>query len=414
MSVDTEIKGSPTEIEAASDFLRKHLAPKLDDTVDDFNNARKDADSSWDSQAGRQFSGLMTRARTKASDLHTATTTMATDLDTFASKLRSCQSEMSTVRKDARTAGLTVAGYVVEEPGAGPPRPPERFTGTPAEVAQHNADVAAYNAHQKLVNAYNHAAAEAGRIDREYNTACVALQHDYTLGAHAAWVVTLADILGKTGEAAIGVSIGLRKSALHTTAQGLVDEVKAAIADLEAHPERYLKRKWGFLKTLDEDALRADQLALEGKLSRAEQLLDDASRIHGPKIPKFVGRFGKVLGPLGLAIGVYNDYEEGESTTQIAVSQGVSFAAGVGSGAAVGAAVGSVVPVAGTAVGAVAGAIVGAGVSIFTDGAIDSFFEDGPDVGKAFGAGVDALEDTGGAIVDGVGDAVGAIGGLFG
>lgn len=413
MSVDTEIKGSPGQIEGAADVLRHHLAPKLDSAVDAFNNARKDADSEWNSTAGDEFSGLMTHARGKASDLHAATTTMATDLDTFASKLRGFQHDMADVRTHATTAGLTVSGFLVEDPRPGPARPPETFTGTDAEVAQYNREVTAYNDHQKLITAYNTASSDAARIDRRYDTACTALQHDYTIGAHAAWIVTTTDILGKAGEGALGVSIGLKQSKLHATAAGLLDEVEAAIADIQAHPERYLKRKWIFFKTLDKAALQADKLALEGKLAKASQLVDDAAKLKPGRIPEVAGKFGKVLGPLGLAIGVYNDYQEGESTTQIAVSQGVSFAAGVGAGAAVGAAVGSVVPVAGTAVGAVAGAIVGAGVSIFSDGAIDSLFENGPDVGKALDAGVNALKDAGGAIADGVGDAVGAIGGLF-
>jgi hypothetical protein len=57
--------------------------------------------------------------------------------------------------------------------------------------------------------------------------------------------------------------------------------------------------------------------------------------------------------------------------------------------------------------------VVGAGVGIFTSGAIDSLFEDGPDVGAAVDSGLDALEDTGGAIVDGAGAVVDGIGGLF-
>lgn len=81
--------------------------------------------------------------------------------------------------------------------------------------------------------------------------------------------------------------------------------------------------------------------------------------------------------------------------------------------AGAGAAIGSVIPVGGTVVGAVIGTAVGAGIAIFSDGAIDSLFENGPDVGAAFDSGVDALADTGGAIKDGVGKLGGAIGGLF-
>ncbi len=44
-------------------------------------------------------------------------------------------------------------------------------------------------------------------------------------------------------------------------------------------------------------------------------------------------------------------------------------------------------------------------------GAIDSLFENGPDVGAALEEGWEAIEDTGGAIADGVSGAIGAVGG---
>ena len=91
--------------------------------------------------------------------------------------------------------------------------------------------------------------------------------------------------------------------------------------------------------------------------------------------------------------------------------------AGVGAsaltGAAMGATFGSVVPGVGTAVGAVVGTAIGAGVAIFADGAIDSLFENGPDVGAAAEAGVEALADTGEAIADGVSSVAGTVGGWF-
>jgi hypothetical protein len=78
---------------------------------------------------------------------------------------------------------------------------------------------------------------------------------------------------------------------------------------------------------------------------------------------------------------------------------------------ATGAVVGSFVPIPG--VGTAAGAVIGAGVGIFTSGAIDSLFENGPDVGAAAEAGWDAVADTGEAIGDAAGSVGDAIGGLF-
>lgn len=52
-------------------------------------------------------------------------------------------------------------------------------------------------------------------------------------------------------------------------------------------------------------------------------------------------------------------------------------------------------------------------MAIFADGAIDSLFENGPDVGAAAEAGVEALADTDEAIADGVSGVADTVGGWF-
>ncbi|KGN30757.1 hypothetical protein N802_06000 [Knoellia sinensis KCTC 19936] len=406
MSVDTEIKGKPGNIESAAAWLRDKLEDELSDAGDEFNEARKDGLATWNCGAGDAFGAKMKTARDKADDLAKAATTMATDLDTFAGALRTCQNEMSTCRSTARTDKLTVTSFIIEHPGPAPTRPPQVFTGTKEEVAEHNAKVTAYDDHVLLLQAYYRAETEAARIDRKYGKACRDLQQKYTVGQHASWILTLGDLTGDGVLAGMAVSAGLKhRSALLKKADDLVTEAKNAIDDLQRNPDRYMKRKWIFFKTLDETKLNADKLAIQGKLDEAEDLLKQARNVdHAPtgKLSKLLGIGGKVLGPVGIGLGVYNDYQEGESTTQIVVSQGGSLLVGAGTGMAVGAAVGSVVPVAGTAVGAVVGGIVGGGMAIFSDGAIDSFFENGPDVGKAAEEGWNSIKDTGGAIASGV------------
>jgi uncharacterized protein YukE len=424
VSVDTEIKGEPGQVEGVADWLRNQLAAKLDQAVDRLNDARRDAEGSWNCDAGDDFAGTMTRARDETEDLHKAARTMAGDLDDFATKLRRCQDEMADVRREASGAGLAVSGFIVQDPGPGPARPPDDFVGTPQEVAQHNQRVDAYDAHQRLIEAFNDAAREAARIDRQYGAACRALQKEYTLGQHAAWVVTVNQVLGKSAPG-IEEFLHHKASKLHDQARDLINDAQRAIDDLQANPERYMKRKWGFLRTLDETKLEADRLAISGKLDEATSLMDEASKLDDTPSLKYLGRAGKVLGPLGVAVGVYNDYQEGETTTQIAVSQGMSTAVGtaagagagylatIGTAAATGAAFGSVVPGAGTVVGGAVGTLVGVGVAIFADGAIDSLFDNGPDVGKAWDEGVDALQETGGAIAEGVSNVGDTVGGWF-
>jgi hypothetical protein len=421
VSVETEIQGSPSGIEGAATWLRSSLEPKVTAAADAANDSRRSAEMSWSSTAGDEFVDMVRQARDKIDGLASATTTMAGDLDDFAGKLRRSQEQMGDVRSTARDAGLTVVGYVVQHPGDGPTRPPMTFEGTPEEVADYEDRVAAYNAHQELLSAYRAAETEAARIDRYYATACRDLQSAYQPGTHAAWILTLSDIVGDTAAAAIGVNIAINQSRLTQSAQDLIDEATRAIDDLQANPDRYMRRRWFFFQTLDEARLEADRLAIQGRLDEAEDLLARADELADSRALRYLGRAGKVLGPLGLGLGVYNDWQEGETTEQIIVSQGVSaglgaaagFGASVGTAALIGAAAGSVVPGVGTAVGAVVGTVVGAGIAIFADGAIDSLFENGPDVGKAWDEGVDALADTGEAIADGVSSIGNTIGGWF-
>ncbi|PKH37471.1 hypothetical protein SAMN05192575_101453 [Nocardioides alpinus] len=421
MSIETEIQGSPSSIEGAATWLRGSLEPELTAAADAANGARRDAEMGWSSVAGDEFVGIASRIRNSSDDLAAAAKKMAGDLDDFAGKLKRSQDQMADVRSTARSAGLGVAGFVVQHPGDGPARPPDDFEGTTEEVDAHNRRVAAYNAHQDLLTAYHDAETEAARIDRYYATACRELQEEYLPGTHAAWILTLTDIVGASAAGVIGATIALERSKLLQSAQDLVDEATRAINDLQAHPERYMKRRWFFFQTLDEARLEADRLAIQGKLDEAEDLLRRADDVADSRALRYLGRAGKILGPLGLGLGVFNDWQEGETNTQIAVSQGVSaglgaaagFGASVGTAALIGAAAGSVVPGVGTAVGAVVGTVIGAGVAIFADGAIDSLFENGPDVGQAWDEGVDALADTGEAIADGVSSVGDTIGGWF-
>ena len=413
MSVDTEIEGSPGSIERAAGWLRTTLAARLEDAADTLHAVRGSAQRSWEGAAGDEFAGTMGTASGATDDLEGATREMARDLEAFAAKLQRCQTEMADVRRTASGAGLLVTGFLVQHPDEGPARPPDGFRGTPEEVAAHDERVAAYDAPQALLRAYHAAETEAARVDRAYAAACQDLQQQYELTDHAAWLTSTAEVIGDAAAASWADLLRGQQSQLHAQARTLLDDADRAIRDMQANPDRYLRRRWFFFETLDADKLRADRLAIEGKLDEATDLLRRSDALDDVRGSGRFGAAGRALGALGLGLGVYNDYQDGESATQIAVSQGGSFLAGAGAGAAVGAAVGSVVPVAGTAVGAVVGGIVGAGVSIFADGAIDSVFENGPDVGAALEEGWNALEDTGGAIADGVSGAVSTVGGWF-
>jgi len=115
----------------------------------------------------------------------------------------------------------------------------------------------------------------------------------------------------------------------------------------------------------------------------------------------------KVGGALAIA-GIGIDIANGKDPVQAVASGGGGFLASVAAGAVIGTAI--PIPGVGTAVGAVVGGVVG----VFASGAIDSVFENGPDVGTAFHRGVESVADTGKAIGGGI-KAVGhGISGLFG
>lgn len=421
MSIDTEIQGDPGAIEAAGNWVKDTLAPEIGNAADTFNDARKDAEDSWNCSAGYGFVDTMGNARRKADDLERAAKDLGGKIHDFGGDLRVCQNDMATIRREARAKNLVVSGFMIHDPGPGPTQPPPVFEGTQAEIDQYNDDVDAFNAHQEKIRAYNHANFEAQRIDRKYQKACRDLQSEFTSTEHAEWIVTAADVLGSTFVAASGVALANRRNALTRQAQGLLDEANRALDEMQANPQRYLRRKWLIFKELDMERLEADRSAIESRLNQAEDLVRQGDDLAPGRASRLMRAGGRLLGPLGFGLGVYNDYQEGESWTQIGVSQGVSAAVGAGAGwaatvgtsAAVGAAVGSVIPGAGTVVGAGVGVVVGGAIAIFSDGAIDSLFENGPDVGKAFSEGVDALESTGEAIGDAASSVADTVGGWF-
>lgn len=401
MAIETEITGNPGSIEAASSWLRDTLAPAMDRAADTFNNARKSVETHWESPAGDAYRDMMWRGFEASYRLEEAARGMATELDDFAHGLRRCQEGMASVRSSALAAGLDVQGFVVEDPGFGPdyPAPPQG----PEDAAEFERQLDVWSKHQSRVSAYLMAEGEAARLDRKYAAICRDLEHKYTITEHAAWLVTLNDVLGKAAVPLIVAGgIALRKSRLQRSVDSLMDDAARIVADIQARPALYMKRKWLIFQTFDKERFTADWRALQGKRAEAADLIKQIRALDHVTAPKVFKHAGRVLSALGFGLGAYGDWEDGETNLQILTSQGAAAAAAwgaVGTGAALGAACGSVVPGVGTVVGGVVGAIVGIGVSVFVDGAVDSVFENGFDVGKAFSEGVEALEETGSSLV---------------
>jgi hypothetical protein len=391
MPVDTEIEGSSGAIEAAADWLRSSLGKSVTSSADALASARSTAASDWRGETGSAFAATIGSAVGRVDALAAAASGVAGALDAFAARLSSLQNRMADIRGTAQGAGLTVSAYVVEEPGAGPadPGPPPTGPVSPAAASAYTASVEAWNAHQDKVRAYNKAATDAADVRSDLTAAAQGLKDEYRGLEGPDWVLNAADIAGGFA----GGVMEYNASALRGTSKYFSDLAARHLERLRANP--------GSLSTLYDDLDHWGQVARNADdLAAGADDLAKASK----SLPLKAG------GALAIA-GIGLDIASGEDPVQATASGAGGFAASVAAGAATGAVVGSFVPVPG--VGTAAGAVVGAGVGVFTSGAIDSLFENGPDVGAAVDSGVDALEDTGGAIADGAGAVVDGIGGLF-
>lgn len=389
MPVDTEIPGSSTSVEAAADWLRSTLGTAVASGADALAAARSTAASEWQGETGSAFASTMGSAVGRADALATAASGVAGALDAFASRLDSLQQRMADIRGAAQGAGLTVSAYVIEDPGAGPADPGPAPTGlVPPEAAHaYGSAVAAWNAHQDKVRAYNQAVADAAEVRSDLATATQGLADEYRGLEGPDWVLNASDIAG-----------GFAGAVMEYNALALRGWADYESSLSRSYLERIRGNPGGFsnadLDYWDDVARNADDVA---------GAADDLER-SSKSLPLKAG------GALAVA-GIGLDIAGGEDPVQAVASGGGGFLASVAAGAGAGAVVGTFVPIPG--VGTAAGAVVGAGVGIFTSGAIDSLFENGPDVGAAFDSGVDALADTGGAIADGAGAVVDGIGGLF-
>lgn len=410
--LDTHIPGSPASVRAAASWLRSNLHPNLDAVAEQFNKAGLDAEEFWTSEAGREFREAMTRGDQRTGELAEAVRAMADDLDAFAHSLELCQNDMSDARTAAFRTGLTVNGFIIVDPGPLPASPLPPQNPDPAAQAQYDTELAAWEQTRARFEAFGAAATEVDRVHRQYAAAGDDLARRYDGFDHASWMVSQGEIAMEGLAAGAAAHQTARVNHFTRMADDFVTRAQAAIADMEAHPNRFRSFRGGGFNPLNwmsavresptlqrllptvpnQGAIAAQAAHIDDLLNQGESALNRATAAADDALPGRLGGAGRALGAAGLALGIYSDYMDGEDTVQIVASQGGSFVAGMAAGAAIG----TMIPV--PVVGTVAGALVGGVVSIFADGAIDSLFEEGPDVGAAFEAGVDALADVGSAI----------------
>lgn len=415
--LDTEITGRPETVRAAASWLGTTVAPGIEDGRVALRRAGQDASSEWVGVSGAAFGSRVAATGRKVDGLHSVVERAATCLATYADSMRACQDRMGVVRDRASAAGLAVSGFLVLNPGTGPARPADRSGDQLAdpELARYEAAVSEYNHHQRLILAFNDACADAAEVRAAMAAAERQLADDYQ---GMSW--TEVGLQGSDFVSAAVISRLGRYQArtLRATADFWSDRAAAWTERMRATDYAAYRRLDDLLgpdaprRMFDSDA--AHQRYLQDQAARSARLADDFETSRWSGIAKNVSR-----GLVG--VGVITDMMDGESFTQAAASNvggyaaGAAVTAGVSAGTtllaatATGAALGSAVPVVGTAVGAV----VGLGVGIFASGAIDSLFENGPDVGQAIDEGWESVTDTVGAVGDGLEAAGDFVGDLF-
>ena len=313
----------------------------MDSGADAMAGSVRAADGDWRGRTGDAFASAMRRGVTSVDDGHAMTRRVGTALADYSGSLSSLQARMSSIRAEARAAGLAVHGFVIEEPGSVAPHP-----GAPPQSASqgavddYDADVAAYNRHQELIRAYNVLAGLAQEVwddvKRAWERVAAA---DRALDGQG-WTFLLSDLAGGLA----GAAIAYNASALRGTAQGFQAHAQREIARLrstQSFPARYAQQFYDDLKYYD-DVLKntGDDVSRAARLARIGRALPLAA--------------GGVLTGAGIWYDMkYND----ESAEQAVASNVGGFAASVAMGAAVGTMVGG-------PVGTVAGVIVGAAVGV--------------------------------------------------
>ncbi|MFV0407089.1 MAG: hypothetical protein ACK5LN_09745 [Propioniciclava sp.] len=393
-ALDTEIVGNPTSIEAAAAWIRERLKPEMADAADAFNDARRSALQSWNSVAGDQFAARMNASVREVDVFESAVAGIVDTLDIFAARMRTCATEMSTVRSTAQAAGLAVVGFAIAYPGDGPAPPayPLAAVGQPVtreELDEYTRLAEQYEAHQGLLSAFAVAKGEVDRIDQRFSAACEELQSHAAAPDQAAWSLDVSDVVGDGTIAAVALDLARQRSALRSRSQDLIQEAADAMAELQAYPERFSQRFLLFHR-VDPAAIQAEQARIDGlleaaqeSLDRAEENFDDFRRAyvaHGPAVVRIIGR---LLGPSVAELGSSSDWIGAGATGRSVGSDPASPAREIVAGAAKRVTFGSIVPATGTTVGTG----VDADRHLLSDGLMSSSFSDGPEVGRALDAG---------------------------
>ncbi|MFE3176029.1 hypothetical protein ACFXPA_10640 [Amycolatopsis sp. NPDC059090] len=347
MPIETKVDGDPGSMRAAANWLRQDLSQAIHRANDKVYGARNSAASGLRGEAADQLRQKLTTGGRQADDFAESVSSVAQKVDAAADVLQQVQTDLGRIRSDAASAGLSVTGTVIQDPGQ---------SGSAGD-------------HQAKADAYQKASAEAEDARRRWKQQVEQRSQDFQNTKNKT-VFTLAGfgVTGGTEAAKVHKSI-LEKDSTELRTRA-AQSLKHAEAIGGADPK-------GFYTNID--AAAADTAAADSQAARAA------------KFGKTLTRVGNVGGGALALGGIAYDISHGKPVAQAVTSGAAGFGASIATGAAVGTVIGGPV---GTAVGAVAGTVVGA----FTSGAVDSMFKHGGHVGSAIDDGIKAVGDTGKAV----------------
>lgn len=369
-SIDTEVLGDPGAIRSIAITFRDSVGPAVSSVGDSLVHARRDAGDTWSSDAGDAFHARVSEQITPVDELGGYMGDAAGTLDHLAGELEQCQNLMEGICRDAARAGLTVDGFVIQNPGPALPRPGP----LPAEA--------------------DAATAEAHRLQAEACVAQDAKLDAYTRAAHESAEVRTRE---QNAARSMGETVD-RKQRLRLVFSGAeIGAVGGAVGQMEVRGLLHRRKVNKMLeKSRELGKRRAQTTSFEARqaISRERSELHTQAMHHrnaqwalyrdAPKVRAIGG------GAFAAAGFVYDVAVLDRPWHEAAVSGG----AGLGASIAAGALVGSVVPI--PLVGTALGAGFGAAAGIFTSGMVDDLFEtDGASVSDAVDAGRSTLADAG-------------------
>ena len=396
MSVqDTALAGSPASITGAATYLRGTFGTAATAFADSIFAGRSTVLGAWQGETGDAFAARLRTVGERTDSLSAAATSIAGPVQTLADHLAAAQELLAQARDTATTGGLTVDGTIVHGPEGAPPPVGDLAADADApERMAHQQAVAAIEAHDAKVKAWNEVVATGTQAFGDWNTAL----DDFA----ATWRAASGDIASLASSLLSGAAgatdlanQGYKLLAQRNLNQGWRDSAARSLEAAVGEDGQVTVGRGRFYEVVDQIA----------KNDAAIGAADDG--LGALTVTSKLGRGLLVLGVAATGYGIYDDMQHGESAQQAVVSNvggfaagaGAGFVASLGAGALVGAVAGSAVPVVGTVVGAVVGGVVGGAVGSMTSGAIDHLYEDSSaGVSDTLEAGWDELAGTGAAI----------------